>query len=134
MTARDAVVIDTSVIVALLLDEPDSQALLARAMSYDRRVTSTATWPESAMVCESKKPIGGEFFDQLVVQLRLQSLPFTAEQALLAREAFKKYGKGRQTKASLSFGDCFAHALAADLGAPLLFKGNDFAQTEIEPA
>jgi ribonuclease VapC len=86
------------------------------------------------MVCESKKPRGGEFFDQIVASLKLELLPFTPEQAVLACVAFKRYGKGRQAKASLSFGDCFAYAPAKDLTAPLLYKGNDFAQTDIRAA
>lgn len=128
------VVIDSSVVVAILRDEEDALDLIGRAMNYPRRVMSTTTWLESAMVCENKKPRGGEFFDQIVASLKLELLSFTPEQAVLARTAFKRYGKGRRAKASLSFGDCFAYALAKDLGAPLLFKGNDFAQTDIPAA
>lgn len=128
------VVVDSSVVVAILRDEEDAQEFIRRAMIYQRRVMSTATWLESSMVCESKKPRGGEFFDRIVASLKLELLPFTVEQARLARDAFKRYGKGRQAKASLSFGDCFAYALAKDLGAPLLFKGNDFSQTDIPAA
>lgn len=128
------VVVDSSVIVAILQREDGADELLSRAKAYQRRVMSTTTWLESAMVCESRNPRGGEFFDQIVVALELELMPFTAAQAVLAREAFKRYGKGRQAKASLSFGDCFAYALAKDLGAPLLFKGNDFAQTDIPAA
>src|ERR1043165_7297311 len=101
-------------------------------MRYERRAISASTWLECAIVCEGKKDEGGgERFDRIAASLALEVVPFSPQQAVLAREAFKRYGKGRRTKASLSFGDCFAYALAKDLGAPLLFKGNDFAQTDM---
>src|SRR5262245_57785113 len=104
-------------------------------MKYERRLMSASTWLECAMVCEGKKDEGGGArFDRIAAALDLEVVPFSLQQAVLARAAFKQYGKGRQTKASLSFGDCFAYALAKDLGAPLLFKGNDFAQTDISAA
>ena len=127
--------IDSSAIVAVFRKEPDANDLFARAMKYERRVMSASTWLECAIVCEGKKDEGGgERFDGIADALNLEVVPFSPQQAVLAREAFKRYGKGRQTKASLSFGDCFAYALAKDLGAPLLFTGNDFAQTDIPAA
>jgi ribonuclease VapC len=129
------VVIDSSAIVAVFRNEPDANELFARAMKYERRVMSASTWLECAMVCEGKKDEGGgERFDGIADALDLEVVPFSPQQAILARAAFKQYGKGRQAKASLSFGDCFSYALAKDLGAPLLFKGNDFAQTDIPVA
>lgn len=129
------VVVDSSAIVAVFRGEPDAASLFERALSYKRRIMSASTWLECAMVCEGKiEQGGGDRFDGIVAALALEVVPFTPEQALVAREAFKRYGKGRRAKASLSFGDCFAYALAKDLGAPLLFKGNDFAQTDIPAA
>ena len=129
------VVIDSSAIVAIFLAESDANELFARAMRYERRVMSASTWLECAIVCEGKVDRGGgERFDGIADALNLEVLPFSPEQAVLAREAFKRYGKGRQAKASLSFGDCFAYALANDLNAPLLYKGNDFAQTDVRAA
>jgi ribonuclease VapC len=64
----------------------------------------------------------------------VQIIPFTFEQARLALDAFKRFGKGRGAKASLNYGDCFAYALAKELDAPLLFKGKDFAATDLRPA
>ena len=61
----------------------------------------------------------------------VEVVPFTAEQARIAFDAFKRFGKGRGAQAALNYGDCFAYALAKELGAPLLFKGGDFAQTDI---
>lgn len=129
------VVIDTSVIVAIFKSEIDAPTLVGRALSYRRRVMSAATWLESAMVCEGKVDLGGgERFDRIVKSLKLEFLPFTASDAHIARDAFKRYGKGRDSKAALSFGDCFVYALAKSLDAPLLFKGNDFIHTDVTPA
>jgi ribonuclease VapC len=129
------VVVDSSVIVAVFRDESDAADLLGRAMTYERRVISASTWLECAMVCAGKiEQGGGERFDRIVGALGLEIVAFSSAQAALAREAFKRYGKGRQARASLNFGDCFAYALAKDLGAPLLFKGTDFAQTDIPAA
>jgi ribonuclease VapC len=115
--------------------EPDAEHLLERAASYQRRVMSASTWLECAMVCEGKTDHGGgQRFDEIIAALKIEVVPFSPDQAIVARTAFKAYGKGRQAKASLSFGDCFAYALAKDLGAPLLFKGNDFARTDIPAA
>jgi ribonuclease VapC len=88
------------------------------------------------MVCEGAAPPqdGGTRFDRIVASLGLEIIPFTPEQARLALAAFKRFGKGRGAKASLNFGDCFVYALAKELEAPLLFKGNDFAQTDIVAA
>ena len=134
MTSPLTVVVDTSAIVAILRDEPEATELALRATRYRRRVISAATWLESAIVCESKTWRGGEYFDDIVTQLELEIMPFTTSQAQLARDAFKRFGKGRRTKAQLSYGDCFVYALAKELGAPVLFKGQDFAHTDVEPA
>jgi ribonuclease VapC len=127
------VVIDSSVIVAILANEPDGEALAATAMGYQQRVISAATWFEAAIVCDRRKPQGSELFDQIVATMKLEIVPVTRTQAEIAREAFRRFGKGRH-KARLTFGDCFAYAAAKDLGAPLLFKGNDFAETDLERA
>ena len=73
-------------------------------------------------------------FVGIVSDLGIEIIPLSLEQASLAFEAFKRFGKGRGAKASLNFGDCFAYALAKELEAPLLFKGNDFAHTDIVSA
>ncbi|MGA8949546.1 MAG: type II toxin-antitoxin system VapC family toxin [Xanthobacteraceae bacterium] len=71
--------------------------------------------------------------ERILASLGIELVPFTAEQARIAFEAVKRFGKGRGAKAALNYGDCFVYALAK-LGAPLLFKGGDFAQTDILPA
>lgn len=130
------VVIDASVLVAIFKSEADSLQLAQRIASYKRRLLSAATWLEAAIVCESasEQPGGGDDLAEIVTDLNIEVIPFTAEQARVAFNAFRRFGKGRGSKASLNFGDCFAYALAKGLDAPLLFKGNDFTHTDLQPA
>lgn len=131
----DAVVINSSVFVALFKGEADTDDLTERVFLYRRRVTSAATWFESAMVCEGVvKSGGGVRLERIVTSLGVEIVPFTLDHAQLALDAFRRFGKGRGVNASLNFGDCFAYALAKELQAPLLFKGRDFAQTDVQPA
>jgi len=76
---------------------------------------------------------GARDVDLLLAKLRVEIVPFTARQAEIARKAFRRYGRGRHD-AKLNFGDCFAYALAKDAAAPLLFKGDDFGQTDVMAA
>jgi ribonuclease VapC len=134
--SSDTAVIDASVLVAIFKSEADSLQLIERIVSYNKRLLSAATWLEAAMVCESVSQRGGSDadFKELIEDLNVEVISFTPEQARLAFDAFKRFGKGRGTKASLNFGDCFAYALAKELQAPLLYKGNDFAHTDLRPA
>lgn len=124
-------VIDTSAIVAILADEPEAEAL-AEAIAEDAtRLMSAASWLETAIVIEARYgTAGSEKLDELlrVVDIRIEAV--TAEQAAAARLAYRRYGKGRH-QAGLNFGDCFAYALAKVTGERLLFKGDDFGQTDI---
>lgn len=127
-------VIDTSAIVAILFDEADALAL-ARAIESDpvRRI-SAATLLEVAIVVETRRGLAGaEKLDQFLQSAGVQVATVTEEQALIARLTFRIYGKGRHP-AALNFGDCFAYALAQATGEPLLFKGGDFAQTDVKKA
>jgi ribonuclease VapC len=134
--SSDTAVIDASVLVAIFTSEADSLQLIERIVAYNKRLLSAATWLEAAMVCESVSQRGGSEadFKELIESLNVEVISFTPEQARLAFDAFKRFGKGRGTKASLNFGDCFAYALAKELQAPLLYKGNDFAHTDLQPA
>ncbi len=134
--SSDTVVVDASVLVAIFKSEADSIRLAERLISYKRKVISAATWLEAAIVCESAsdKPGGETDFHRLIADLDVEVIAFTPEHARLAFAAFKRFGKGRRTKAALNFGDCFAYALAKAMDAPLLFKGNDFTQTDLQPA
>jgi ribonuclease VapC len=133
-TSADTLVIDTSALVAIFRSETDSGQLVERIASYRKRVLSATTWLEAAMVCESasKREGGGADLDALIRDLSIEVISFTPEQARLAFAAFKRFGKGRGSKARLNFGDCFAYALAQEMKAPLLFKGDDFARTDLQ--
>src|SRR6476646_5032034 len=103
------IVVDTSVLVALVRDEPDAIGLAARLLRSERRVISAANWFEATMVCEGRTETGQPArFDALVATLGLEVVPLTPAHAALAREAFRQYGKGRGASARLNFGDCFA--------------------------
>jgi len=133
--AEDTVVLDSSVIVAVFKREAEAAQLMRRLAPYRRRVISMANLLEAAIVCESwAKPSRPGDFDLTVASLRLEAVPMTASQFEIARQGHRHFGKGRGRPAVLNFGDCFAYALAKELGAPLLFKGDDFTQTDLRPA
>lgn len=132
MSTADVVVIDSSVFVAIFKDEAGADRLIEQASSYKRKITSAATWLESAIVCErAAKRDGGERFKRIANSLGVEVIPFSPAQADLALDAFKRFGKGRGVKASLNYGDCFVYALAKELQVPVLYKGDDFAQTDV---
>ena len=124
-------VIDTSVIVAIALDEPDAAALEARIADDPVRLISAATVLEATIVLETRLgDSGGREFDLWLLKTGAEIVPVDAEQMEAARRAWRRYGKGRHA-AGLNYGDCFAYALALTRGEPLLYKGDDFARTEI---
>jgi len=126
-------VIDSSAVLALLLQE-DQAPLIARAFERETpRLLSAANLLEAAIVIESRKgEAGGRELDLLLYRAGIEVVGVDEDQAELARVAWRRFGKGRHP-ASLNYGDCFAYALAKSRRATLLFVGNDFAQTDIEP-
>ena len=126
-------VIDTSALVAIFFAEPERQKFLVAITAAGSRLVSAATVLETGIVLEARQgEAAGREFDLFVVRANLQIVPVDVEQADLARSAWRKYGKGRHA-AGLNFGDCFSYALAKEMDEPLLFKGNDFNRTDIEP-
>lgn len=124
-------VIDTSAIVAILGMEPESARLAGAIESDSNRLISAASVIETGLVIESRYgPAGGREFDVLIAKAGLSIEAVTAEQADLARDAWRRFGKGRHA-AGLNFGDCFSYALARITGEPLLFKGDDFRHTDL---
>jgi len=120
-------VLDTSALIAILAAEPEATALAAALATADTRRLSAASLLETAIVIESRHgPAGGQKLDELIHAAQIQIEPVTA-----ARLAYRTYGKGRHP-AGLNYGDCFSYALAKISGEPLLFKGEDFSQTDIE--
>jgi ribonuclease VapC len=126
-------VIDSSAIIAVLLQEKEAP-LIAQAFERETpRLLSAANLLETAIVIESRKgETGGRELDLLLYRASIEVVGVDQDQAELARIAWRRFGKGRHP-ASLNFGDCSAYALAKSCRAPLLFTGNDFAQTDIEP-
>jgi ribonuclease VapC len=127
------VIVDTSALVALLRDEPEAAALARLMATAPRRLLSAATYVELAAVVDGRgDPVVSGALDAWLAAWRIEVVPLTPAQALLAREAYRRFGRGTGHPARLNLGDCFAYALARDLGEPLLFKGADFARTDVE--
>lgn len=127
-------VLDTSAIAAILFDEPERRRF-AEAIERDPACyVSAATLVEATLVLEGRfGPPGGARLDRLLAEIDVEIVAVDAAQAELARDACRRYGRGRHP-AGLNLGDVFAYALARALGEPLLFKGGDFALTDVLPA
>lgn len=124
-------VLDTSSILAILLNEPEAAAFAEKISQDSKRLLSAGTALELMIVIEARKgEIGGRELDLLLHRAKIDIVPFDNEQAEIARTAWRLYGKSNHS-AALNFGDCFAYALAKISGEPLLCKGNDFNQTDI---
>jgi ribonuclease VapC len=124
-------VVDTSALLAILGDEPERRALTTAIEEAETRLLSAASLVEASLVVATRYgPEGLRDLDHLVAKAELELVPVDAEQAAEARRGFLRYGKGRHA-AGLNFGDCFVYALARIEGEPLLFKGKDFAQTDL---
>jgi ribonuclease VapC len=125
-------VLDSSALIAILENEPQATVFATTIELNSIRLLSAVSWVETAMVIESRHGnIGQQKFDELLRKAQVEIVPVTVEQAEIARCAFRLYGKGRHP-AALNFGDCFSYALAKLTGEPLLFKGNDFSQTDLK--
>ena len=127
-------IVDTSAIMAILRNEPDAPAFGAALARATRIAISAATLVELCVVAESRAgaAVWAEV-EALMADAAIEVAPFTAEQAALAREGWRRFGKGRHP-AGLNLGDCFAYAPAQKRGEPLLFKGGDFALTDVRRA
>jgi ribonuclease VapC len=124
-------VLDTSALLALLLDEPEAEDFRIAVEEDTTRLVSAANLLETALVIEARKgEPGGRELDALIQKADVVVVPVDAEHVSEARRAYRRFGKGRHA-AGLNFGDVFAYALARSAGEPLLFKGDDFAKTDI---
>lgn len=127
-------IIDSSAICAILFGEPDTKRYEDAIAKADVRRISAGTLLEAAIVVESRAgPLGGDQLDALIERAGIEVVPVSAEQATIARRAWRRFGKGRHA-ARLNLGDCLAYALAETTREPLLYKGDDFARTDIEAA
>ena len=127
-------IVDASAIIAILRNEPDASDLAAALQRAPIRRVSAVTWAEAAIVTDgNRNPVLSRRFDDLLRDVGMRVETVTPKQAEIARYAYRDFGKGRH-KAGLNFGDCFAYALAKEMDEPLLFKGDDFVHTDVEPA
>ena len=128
------IVVDSSALIAILDKEPDA-ALYAEAIAEaDTPLISAATLLELYIVMLNRHGArAAQIVDRLIQNAALQIEDFTAQHVALAREAYDRYGKGRNV-AGLNYGDCFSYALAKATGLPLLFKGQDFSKTDLVAA
>jgi ribonuclease VapC len=124
-------VIDSSALCAIVLEEADASIYVSAILNDRVRFISAATLVEISLVAVRRRTANAvAVVDGLVARMNIVVIPVDHEQALLAREAFLRFGKG-QDRAGLNFGDCFSYALAKQTSQPLLFKGNEFALTDI---
>jgi ribonuclease VapC len=128
------VVLDTSALLAVLLGEPERDRFVALLADADDPVISAATLVEASIVILARTGKDGvALLDALLAAAAVRCVAVDSVQAGLARDAYVQYGRGRG-QAGLNYGDCFSYALARAMGRPLLFKGDDFGQTDVAPA
>ncbi|MEA2823020.1 MAG: ribonuclease VapC [Bradyrhizobium sp.] len=129
------IVVDSSALIAILEGEPEAERFLALLRDTTRRIASAVTIYETGVVMGARRGRKSEAeLMALIEQLGIEVVPFAEPQIAGALEAYGRYGKGIHPKARLNLGDCVAYALAKMMNAPLLFKGNDFAATDVQLA
>ncbi len=128
-------IVDTSAIVAVLKGEEDAGVFVESLARATATRMSAGTYLETAIVVDgSRDPVLSRRLDELLSSAQLIVEPVTARHAEIARQAYRDFGKGSGHPAGLNFGDCFAYALARERGEPLLYQGDDFTYTDLEPA
>jgi ribonuclease VapC len=127
-------VVDSSALLAVFFLEPEAERFVAAMRAAPRPLISAANLLETSIVLDARIHADASAdLDQFIADVGLEVEPVTRAQVDVARRAYRLWGKGYHP-AALNFGDCFAYALARTTGLPLLFKGDDFAQTDVEPA
>jgi ribonuclease VapC len=128
-------VIDSSALIAILFAEPEAGRLVQAIVTADTRVIAAPTLVEAAAVMSARRGAAGEIaLDALVQRLEIEIVPMSSEAATAARRAYRRYGKGVGTPGVLNYGDCLSYGVATSRGEPLLFKGGDFAKTDVPAA
>lgn len=127
-------IVDSSALISVIFNEADEDRFVMAMIDAPLVRMSAANWLEAAIIIDARRDPNVEVrFDEVIRTLGIQIAPVTEGIALHARRAYVQFGRGNHP-ARLNYGDCFAYALAKVEREPLLFKGNDFAQTDIEPA
>jgi ribonuclease VapC len=125
-------IVDTSALVAILKDEPEADLLTRSLLIADVALLSAASFVEVAMVIDGRRDaVASHQLDNLITHARIRIEPVDEAQTVVARQAFRDYGKGSGHPAKLNFGDCFSYALSKAEGELLLFKGNAFIRTDV---
>ena len=128
-------IVDSSALIAMLTNEEDGEALSRVLDGPDAVRMSAASYLETSIVIDAHRdPALGVHLDDMILDSEIVIEPVTAEQARIARQAYRDYGKGSGHPANLNFGDCFSYALAREKREPLLFKGDDFVHTDLRSA
>jgi ribonuclease VapC len=128
-------IVDSSAIIAILRRESDAPEYAAVFASKSRMKISAATYVETGIVADrDRDPVMSRMLDHFLQDAGVEIVPLDANQARIAREAYRDFGKGSGHKARLNLGDCFAYALARVTGEPLLYKGTDFGETDVTSA
>ena len=126
-------ILDTSAVIAILRGEPEAERFSELIERDPAPKMSVANYVEAGVVMDAPRdPVMTRQLDQFLRIAQVELQPVTIEQAKLAREAYRDFGRGSGHPARLNFGDCFAYALAKYAGEPLLFKGSDFSETDVE--
>jgi ribonuclease VapC len=128
-------IVDSSAMIAIITSESDGPALSLVLDSPAQVRLSAASYLETAIVLLSRQdPALAGGLDDLILNAGITIEPVTLEQALIARQAYRDFGRGSGHPANLNFGDCFSYALARAKREPILFKGDDFVHTDLRPA
>lgn len=128
------IAVDASALIAIVFAEPEADHLLS-VIQDNSCVVGVPTLLETTIVIDgSAMRDARDALADLLASLNLTKVPFDAVHALLAREAYARYGKGSGHPARLNFGDCMTYAVAKRDDLPLLFKGDDFVHTDLRPA
>lgn len=125
-------IVDTSALIAILRNEPSAGAMEERMLEQPGLAISAANYLEASIVVDSQEnPVLSRRLDEYLTVAGIRIADVTVRQAMIARQAYRDFGKGSGHPAQLNFGDCLAYALAKDRDEPLLFVGNDFSHTDV---
>lgn len=128
-------ILDTSAVVAILRAEPDADGYVGALAAASEPKISAGTYIEAGIIVDlNGDPVLSRQLDDLLSAAQVRVEPVTQQHAEIARQAYRDFGKGTGHPAQLNFGDCFAYALSRATGEPLLFKGDDFAHTDLRSA
>jgi ribonuclease VapC len=128
------VIVDSSALIAILAHEPERDGFVEAILHARPARISAAGYLETALVVDGyRDPVLSRRLDELLDRLGIEIADVDAAQVRVARQAYRDFGRGSGSPASLNFGDCFAYGLASTSGEPLLFRGDDFSHTDLQP-